>query len=101
VALVSQIYATTTAAVSATVLLYDSLALLLQHVTASLDSSSWPPVLDANLIKQLLLIAGEVERSQDKQLVQEMLQVATITSEQLDLQALRQAVTNDVLHIGL
>jgi hypothetical protein len=57
-----------------------------------------PPVVNAHLVKQLLLQAGEVERAADAVLVDKMVQAAMSHSGCLDEAAFVQALTGD-LHL--
>jgi hypothetical protein len=75
-------------------LIQDVLGFLLQGSAAGAES--WPPRLDEDLMKSILLESGERERAQNKQLVREMVEVARSPSGLLDEEAFVNALTSDL-----
>jgi hypothetical protein len=74
---------------------------LIQDVLGLLQGSaagaeSWPPRLDEDLMRSILLESGERERAQNKQLVREMVEVARSPSGLLDEEAFVNALTSDL-----
>jgi hypothetical protein len=75
-------------------LIQDVLGFLLQGSTAGVEN--WPPRLDEDLIKSILLESGERERAQNKQLVRDMVEAARSPSGLLDEEAFVNALTSDL-----
>ena len=84
-----------------------ALTMMLQNVAPptstsdNVSSSSFYhyPVLDEDLIKNLLLDMGEQERAKDLILIREMVDMAMTDSGKLDVAALVQATTSDIKHL--
>jgi hypothetical protein len=74
-------------------LMKDALRVLLKNI--SVDDGEMFPLVDMDLIEALLLDVGEMERSQDQELLREMVAVATTASRRLDVEAFVQACTSD------
>jgi hypothetical protein len=68
-----------------------NLALLGNH-----DSPDIDPILDASLVKEILLASGETEITQDAELMREMVEVACSPSGRLDVEAFANALTFDL-----
>jgi hypothetical protein len=75
-------------------LIQDVLGFLLQGSGAG--GENWPPRLDEDLVKSILLESGERERAQNKQLVREMVGAARSPSGLLDEEAFVNALTSDL-----
>jgi hypothetical protein len=78
-----------------------ALAVLLKDVTASPNSATscssreGPPMTE-ELVRDLLLTYGEVERAENAQLIREMVKVAQSSSGRLDREALIHALSSDL-----
>jgi hypothetical protein len=75
-------------------LIQDVLGFLLQGSEA--DAENWPPRLDEDLVKSILIESGEHERAQNRQLVSDMVEAARSPSGLLDEEAFVNALTSDL-----
>jgi hypothetical protein len=60
------------------------------------DDTVAGPTLDVSLVEKILLECGEIERSQDAELVREMVEVARSSSGRLDVEAFANALAADL-----